>query len=244
MTSAPFGSRLLDPLLSDPQTSALFTDRAALEAMLQFEVALARAEERCGVIPPGCARAIADAARTLDPDWNALGAGVQQAGHPVTALVKQLRAAAAPRGEYVHWGSNLARCHRQRARHPSPRGLSRPRRAPGGSHRPLLATCRRASRNGHGRTHPFAASRTDHLRPEGRRVDCAAQAPPPTPRRTAPAPARPAVRRSGGNSRRARRPRPRRKRGSGEGTRPRPSPRCPGIPNATLSARRPPGLLW
>ena len=105
MTSAPFGSRLLDPLLSDPQTSALFTDRAALEAMLQFEVALARAEESCGVIPPGCARAIADAAKTLAPDWNALGAGVQQAGHPVTALVKQLRAAAAPRGEYVHWGA-------------------------------------------------------------------------------------------------------------------------------------------
>ena len=52
MTSAPFGSRLLDPLLSDPQTSALFTDRAALEAMLQFEVALARSEESCGVIPP------------------------------------------------------------------------------------------------------------------------------------------------------------------------------------------------
>ncbi len=105
MTSAPFGARLLDNLLSDRETSALFTDRAALEAMLQFEVALAGAEESCGVIPAGCAQAIAGAARSLTPDRDALGAAVRQAGHPVTALVKQLRAAAGPRGEYVHWGA-------------------------------------------------------------------------------------------------------------------------------------------
>ncbi len=105
MTSAPFGSRLLDSLLSDRETSALFTDRAALEAMLQFEAALAKAEESCGVIPAGCAQAIAGAARALAPDRDALGAAVRRDGHPVTALVKQLRAAAGPWGQYVHWGA-------------------------------------------------------------------------------------------------------------------------------------------
>ncbi len=105
MTSAPFGSRLLDQLLSDPETSALFTDRAALEAMLKFETALAKAEEVCGVIPSGSAQAIASAACSLEPDRDALGAAVLQAGHPVTALVRQLRAAAGTRGEYVHWGA-------------------------------------------------------------------------------------------------------------------------------------------
>lgn len=105
MTSAPFGSRLLDGLLSDAETSALFTDRAALEAMLQFEAALARAEERCGVIPPGCAEAAVAAARALEPDLDALAAAVRRDGHPVTALVRQLRAAAGPLGQYVHWGA-------------------------------------------------------------------------------------------------------------------------------------------
>lgn len=105
MTSAPFGSRLLDGLLSDPRTSALFTDRSALAAMLQFEAALAAAEERCGVIPAGCAQAIAAAARSLKPDLDDLGAAVRQDGHPVAALVRELRAAAGPPGEYVHWGA-------------------------------------------------------------------------------------------------------------------------------------------
>ena len=99
------GSRLFDQLLSDSATSALFTDEAELAAMLRFETALARAEERCGVIPAGASAAIAKACETLEPDWDALGRGSKQDGHPVAALVKQLRAAAESHADYIHWGT-------------------------------------------------------------------------------------------------------------------------------------------
>ncbi len=99
------GSRLFDQLISDSATSELFTDEAELAAMLRFETALARAEERCAVIPAGASAAIAAACDTFAPDWDALGRGSRQDGHPVAALVKQLRAAAESHGDYIHWGA-------------------------------------------------------------------------------------------------------------------------------------------
>lgn len=105
MTSAPLDSALLGPLLSDPDTADLFTDEAAVRAMLDFEVALASAEERAGVIPSGCAEAIAKAAKALKPDWGALGAAAAANGHPVAALLGQLRLEAGDAGEYVHFGA-------------------------------------------------------------------------------------------------------------------------------------------
>ncbi len=105
MTVSPLDSALLGPLLSDAETAELFSDEAAVRAMLDFEVALAVAEERCGVIPAGTAEAIASAAAALDPDWKLLGAGSDASGHPVAELVRQLRCAAGPAGDYVHWGA-------------------------------------------------------------------------------------------------------------------------------------------
>ncbi len=96
---------MLAPLLSDAETADLFSDESTLRAMLDFEVALARVEERLAAIPSGTAAAIASAAVAWKPDWKRLGQGSVEVGHPVASLVDQLRAEAGPAGDFVHWGA-------------------------------------------------------------------------------------------------------------------------------------------
>ncbi len=105
MTGPPPGSALLGPLLSDDAAAGLFSDGAVLRSMLDFETALAAAGARVGVIPPEAAAAISAAAEALEPDWAGLGAGSARDGHPVAALVQQLRVAAGPAGAHVHAGA-------------------------------------------------------------------------------------------------------------------------------------------
>jgi 3-carboxy-cis,cis-muconate cycloisomerase len=102
---SPLDSALLSPLLSDAETAELFSDGATVQAMLDFECALARVEEQLGVIPADSAKAITAAAETLTPDWQQLGEGSRSAGHPVAALVEQLRKAAGAAGDHAHYGA-------------------------------------------------------------------------------------------------------------------------------------------
>lgn len=105
MTNPTLDSRLLAPLLSDTDTAELFSDHAAIQSMLGFESALARCQERLGLIPHGAGEVIAAAARQFKPDLEALARGSEAAGHPVAALVSQLRKQAAPYGSHVHAGA-------------------------------------------------------------------------------------------------------------------------------------------
>ena len=54
---------LLDPLFRWDALEELFTDRARVQRMLDFEAALARAESRLGVIPKSAASPIASKCR-------------------------------------------------------------------------------------------------------------------------------------------------------------------------------------
>jgi 3-carboxy-cis,cis-muconate cycloisomerase len=56
-------TRLVECLAATETLSEVFSDASVLQAMLDFEAALARAEARCGVIPATAAASIADAAR-------------------------------------------------------------------------------------------------------------------------------------------------------------------------------------
>ncbi len=105
MTASPFDSSLLGKLVSDPETAEYFSDEAAVRAMLDFEVALAAAQERLEVIPAGSAAKIRRSAEGFEPDWARLGTSMPASGHPVTELVRELREAAGPAGQYVHFGA-------------------------------------------------------------------------------------------------------------------------------------------
>ena len=108
MSTAAF-SELLGPLFGSAEASALFTDRARLQGMLDFEAALARAEARAGVIPPSAAPAIAGKCRADLFDLADLARATARAGTPAIPMVKRLTALVAAgdpeAGRYVHWGA-------------------------------------------------------------------------------------------------------------------------------------------
>lgn len=106
MTVSPFDHPILSGLLGDEEVSSYFSAKAELDAMLEFEVALAQAEAEAGVIPAEAGAAIADRLRHFSPDINALRSGVAQDGVVVPELVKQLRRAVGePWSSHVHYGA-------------------------------------------------------------------------------------------------------------------------------------------
>ena len=105
VTSSPLDSSLLGNLVADARTAGCFSDEAAVRAMLEFEVALATVQERLGVIPAGSAAQIGSAAEAFEPDWAGLITSMPLSGHPVAELVRELREAAGPAGQYVHCGA-------------------------------------------------------------------------------------------------------------------------------------------
>jgi 3-carboxy-cis,cis-muconate cycloisomerase len=74
-------------------------DRAWLAAMLEAEAALARAQARAGVIPPGAAEAVVAACRIERFDVEAIAREARSDGNPVPALV------AAADTEFFHHGA-------------------------------------------------------------------------------------------------------------------------------------------
>jgi 3-carboxy-cis,cis-muconate cycloisomerase len=102
-------SALLDPLLGAPAVSAIFADRARLQAMLDFEAALAAAEARVGVIPAAAAPAIVGKCRAELFDAPALASAAARAGNLAIPMVKQLTALVAASdaeaARFVHWGA-------------------------------------------------------------------------------------------------------------------------------------------
>jgi 3-carboxy-cis,cis-muconate cycloisomerase len=85
--------------------SNIFSPRAHVQRMLDFEAALARAEAAAGVIPPEAAEAIAAACRADLYVVDALYAQAVEAGTPAIPLVRMLtRQVAEPGGAFVHYG--------------------------------------------------------------------------------------------------------------------------------------------
>src|SRR5205085_354451 len=98
---------LLDALFTTPRMREIFSDRARLQGMLDFEAALARAEVHCGVIPRGADAAIAAGCRAEAFDVHALADAASPAGNLAIPLVKALTAEVARHDAaaagYVHW---------------------------------------------------------------------------------------------------------------------------------------------
>jgi 3-carboxy-cis,cis-muconate cycloisomerase len=106
MTVSPFDHPYLSGLLGDEELSSFFSAAAELEAMLAFEVALAKAEAMAGVIPADAARAIERAAHRFSPDVVSFRAATARDGVVVPDLVRQLRAIVGePYGRHLHFGA-------------------------------------------------------------------------------------------------------------------------------------------
>jgi len=98
-------STIFGPLFSDAEISALFTDEALVRALVEVEIALARAEARVGVIEPSAAELIAKASANKI-DIAALTKGTVASGFPIIALVHELRRqVGGEAAAFIHWGA-------------------------------------------------------------------------------------------------------------------------------------------
>jgi 3-carboxy-cis,cis-muconate cycloisomerase len=100
---------LLGALFSTPAASAALDTRAVLQAMLDFEAALAGAEAECGVIPEDAARTIAAACQADLIARSGFAQAATLAGNLAIPLVKRLTEAVAQEdaaaARWVHWGA-------------------------------------------------------------------------------------------------------------------------------------------
>jgi 3-carboxy-cis,cis-muconate cycloisomerase len=100
---------LYDSLFRYEAVTKLFTDAACLQAMLDVEAALARAESAARVIPSSAATAIAAKCRAELFDTKTLIEGAALAGNLAIPLVQQLRDLVAAHdndaANFVHWGA-------------------------------------------------------------------------------------------------------------------------------------------
>ena len=102
-------SPLLAPLLSSSAMRGVCDDATALQHMLDFEKALARAEAACGVIPERAVDPIARACKASSFELAAFAQAATRAGNLAIPLVKALTAEVAKSdteaARYVHWGA-------------------------------------------------------------------------------------------------------------------------------------------
>src|SRR5262245_51791315 len=92
-------------LFTTPEMRAIFEERALVARYIDLEIALARAEAKCGVIPEAAAREIAARARVDAVDFDTLRRETVNVGFPILPLVHQLAKICGESGQYVHWGA-------------------------------------------------------------------------------------------------------------------------------------------
>ncbi len=107
---SPFTANgLTGALFADAEMVEILSDRRWLEAMLDFEAALARAEAECGVIPKEEAEVIASCCAVDLYDIAEIGRRTTLAGNPaiplVAMLTEKVREKDAKAAEFVHYGA-------------------------------------------------------------------------------------------------------------------------------------------
>ena len=107
MAASVFDSLLYAQLFNTGEAGRLFSDSAAIRAMLLVEGALAKVQGGLGVIPELSAAAIHRASLEIQIDSGAIAQATGENGVSVPALVAAFRAEmnAPEHAQYVHWGA-------------------------------------------------------------------------------------------------------------------------------------------
>jgi 3-carboxy-cis,cis-muconate cycloisomerase len=110
MPSAAPATTVLDSALfrdafGTPAMRAVFSDHALVGRYIEVEIALAKAEAKCGVIPAEAAEAIAKHPGVSVLDFDLLRQETDNVGYPILPLVHQMSKQCGDAGRYVHWGA-------------------------------------------------------------------------------------------------------------------------------------------
>lgn len=108
--SLPSACTVVDSVLfrdafGTPRMREIFSDRSLVARYIEVEVALARAEASCGVIPAQAADEIARESRLERIDFELMRNETDIVGYPILPLVHQLAAMCGEGGRYLHWGA-------------------------------------------------------------------------------------------------------------------------------------------
>lgn len=100
---------LLDGFFYSPSVEPFFSDTASVQALLDFEAALARAQAKAGLIPAAASSVISSNCRSAKFDLNTLASAAPLSANLAIPLVKQLTALVAGQDQnaarFVHWGA-------------------------------------------------------------------------------------------------------------------------------------------
>src|SRR5256885_341436 len=98
-------SMLFRDAFGTPQMREVFSDIATVARYAEVEVALAKAEAKCGVIPHDAADQIAARTDVAALDFELLRQETDVVGYPILPLVHQMAKQCGDAGRYVHWGA-------------------------------------------------------------------------------------------------------------------------------------------
>lgn len=104
-SSTVIDSVLFRDAFGTPRMREVFSDRNLIAKYIEVEIALARAEARCGVIPSEAAEVIARECRLERIDFDRMRHETDIVGYPILPLVRQLVDICGEAGRYVHWGA-------------------------------------------------------------------------------------------------------------------------------------------
>ena len=110
MPAFPTSTTVLDSILfrdafGTPAMREVFSDFSLISRYAEVEIALAKAEARCGVIPVEAAEAIAKRTDVEAFDFDLLRSETDIVGYPILPLVHQMAKQCGDAGRYVHWGA-------------------------------------------------------------------------------------------------------------------------------------------
>jgi 3-carboxy-cis,cis-muconate cycloisomerase len=110
MAAFPTSTTVLDSILfrdafGTPRMREVFSDFSLISRYVEVEIALAKAEARCGVIPADAADEITKRADASTLNFDRLRRETDVVGYPILPLVHQLAEQCGEAGRYVHWGA-------------------------------------------------------------------------------------------------------------------------------------------
>ena len=110
MPGFPASTTVIDSVLfrdgfGTPRMRAVFSDVALILRYTEAEIALAKAQARCGIIPAAAAEEIARRCNVEALDFDLLRQETDVVGYPILPLVHQLVKQCGEAGRYLHWGA-------------------------------------------------------------------------------------------------------------------------------------------
>jgi 3-carboxy-cis,cis-muconate cycloisomerase len=100
-----FDSILFRDAFGTPAMREVFSDLSLIARYAEVEIALAKAEARCGVIPADAADEIAKRTDVAALDFDLLRRETDIVGYPILPLVHQIAKQCGEAGRYLHWGA-------------------------------------------------------------------------------------------------------------------------------------------